>query len=60
MEELRLTSVEIVVEIDGPEQRSMQGFEIARLRIDLAMPVRIAAGTGDLFLNVDAAWPEQP
>ena len=49
-----------IVEIDRPEQDAMQGLaaRVANLRVQLAMPIGIAALVGNVFLDIDGAGAE--
>ena len=59
VEELGLARLERVVEVDRPQHDAVQRLVIvaAPVRVELAVPVRIAALVGQVLLQVDAAGP---
>ena len=61
VEKLRFAGGESVVEVDRPQHDPMQRLAVVALGVgvQLAMPIRVASLVGQIFLQIDAAGPEQ-
>ncbi|KAG1255067.1 hypothetical protein G6F66_014942 [Rhizopus arrhizus] len=57
-QELGFAFLEVIVEVQRPQHVPVQGLGLGILRVQLAVPVRIAALARRVPLQVDRAWAQ--